>query len=58
LNGHVSGDVLQKSAISLPLVLIGAGGGFFLDRYINATVFRKIVLGLMLVLGISLIVSQ
>ncbi|MFL7839504.1 MAG: sulfite exporter TauE/SafE family protein [Candidatus Promineifilaceae bacterium] len=58
LNGHVSGDVLQMSLIALPLVLIGAGGGFFLDRYINAAVFRKIVLALMLVLGISLIVSQ
>ena len=58
LSGNVSGDVLQRSLIALPFVLIGAAGGFYLDRFIKAAVFRKIVLILMLILGLSLIVSQ
>ena len=58
LSGNVTGEVLQKSLLAVPLVLLGAAGGFFLDRFINAAVFRKIVLGLLLVLGISLVVNN
>jgi uncharacterized membrane protein YfcA len=58
LSGNVSGDILRRSLIAVPLVVIGAAGGFFLDRFIDAVIFRKIVLGLMLVLGISLVVNS
>jgi len=58
LSGNVSDDVLQKSLIAVPLVVIGAAGGFFLDRFIDAALFRKIVLGLMVALGISLVVNS
>jgi uncharacterized membrane protein YfcA len=54
LSGNVTGDVLQKSLIAIPFVLIGALAGFYLDRFINPALFRKIVLGLLLVLGINL----
>ncbi len=54
LSGNMTGDVLQKSLIAIPFVLIGALTGFYLDRFINPAIFRKIVLGLLLVLGINL----
>jgi uncharacterized membrane protein YfcA len=54
LRGNMTGDVWQKSLIAVPFVLIGAVAGFYLDRFINPAVFRKIVLGLLLILGINL----
>ena len=54
LSGNVTGDVLQKSLFTIPFVLMGAIAGFYLDRFINPVVFHKIVLGLLLILGISL----
>ena len=54
LSGNITGDVLQKSVIAVPFVLIGAMAGFYLDRFINPAVFHKIVLGLLLILGINL----
>lgn len=54
LSGSVMMDVLQKSLLAIPFVLMGALAGFYLDRFINAAVFRKIVLGLLLILGINL----
>lgn len=57
LNGNVTAQVGRSSLIAIPFVLVGAGLGFFLDRFINAAVFRKIVLGLLLVLGTNLALS-
>ena len=54
LSGNMTGDVSQKSLIAIPFVLMGALAGFYLDRFINPAVFRKIVLGLLLILGINL----
>jgi uncharacterized membrane protein YfcA len=54
LSNNMTGDILQKSLIALPFVLLGAFAGFYLDRFINPAVFRKIVLGLLLILGINL----
>jgi hypothetical protein len=54
ISGNVTGDVLQKSLIAIPFVLTGSVAGFYLDRFINPAVFRKIVLGLLLILGINL----
>jgi uncharacterized membrane protein YfcA len=54
LSGNVTGDVLQKSLFAIPFVLVGALAGFYLDRFINSAVFRKIVLGLLLILGLNL----
>jgi hypothetical protein len=57
LSGNITGEVLQMSLIALPFVLLGAATGFYLDRFINAAVFRKIVLGLLLILGINLLLT-
>lgn len=57
LSGNMTGDILQKSLIAVPFVLLGAFAGFYLDRFINPALFRKIVLGLLLILGISLAVT-
>ena len=54
LSGNVTGDVLQKSLIAIPFVLMGSLAGFYLDHFINPALFRKIVLGLLLILGINL----
>ena len=57
LNGSMTGDVFRRSLTAIPFVLLGALAGFYLDRYINPSVFRKMVLGLLLVLGINLALS-
>lgn len=54
LSGNMSAQILQQGLLAIPLVLLGALVGFYLDRFINAAVFRKIVLGLLLVLGVNL----
>lgn len=54
LSGNMNLAVLRNSLIAIPFVLLGAAAGFYLDRFINPTLFRKIVLGLLLVLGINL----
>lgn len=54
LNGSLGADVLLRSALAIPFVLLGAFAGFFLDRFINSGIFRKIVLVLLLALGINL----
>ena len=57
INGSLTEEALLYSAISIPFVLLGAFGGFFLDRFINPRIFRKIVLALLLALGINLVLS-
>ena len=54
ISGNVTSDVLQKSMIAIPFVLAGSLAGFYLDRFIYPAVFRKIVLGLLLIMGIIL----
>lgn len=54
LSGNLTGDILQMSLLAIPFVLLGAFAGFYLDHFINPAVFRKIVLGLLLILGINL----
>jgi uncharacterized membrane protein YfcA len=57
LSGNINADVLTNSLIAIPFVLIGSLAGFYLDRFINPAIFRKIVLGLLLILGITLALS-
>lgn len=54
-NGHFSSDVLRFFAFSLPAIALGMLAGFWFDRWINPAVFRKIVLGLLLVMGMRFI---
>ncbi len=41
-------------ALSIPAVALGLLAGFFMDRYIDAEVFRKIILILLVVMGLRL----
>ena len=54
VSGNITLDVLGKSLIAIPFVLIGSVAAFYLDRFINPAFFRKIVLGLIFILGITL----
>jgi len=54
LSGNMSEAVLRNSLFAIPFVLLGAAAGFYLDKFINPALFRKIVLGLLLLLGINL----
>ena len=51
ISGNVTADILQKGLVAIPFVLVGSVAGFYLDRFINPVVFRKIVLGLLLIFG-------
>ena len=57
LSGNMTAEVLRKSLIALPFVLAGAWAGTALDRFIDRTVFRRIVLVLLLVLGVNLMLG-
>lgn len=54
--GHVTEAVLQYYVIAVPVILVGAFTGFFLDRFINEEMFRRIVLVVLLVIGISMLI--
>lgn len=56
LAGHMTPTVLQNYIIALPMILLGAGTGFFLDRYINEKLFRRIILILLLLIGIRMLI--
>jgi hypothetical protein len=56
LAGNLTPAVWRYFLASLPAILIGGGLGMFLSRYVNADVFRKIVLALLVLLGIRLMI--
>ncbi len=53
--GSFSDIVLRNFVVAVPAAALGLAGGIFLDRYLNQTVFRKIVLGTLILLGINLL---
>jgi len=55
-SGHYTGDVMNMFWISLPAVAIASLTGFAFDKYMNRTVFRKIVCVLLLAAGMKLII--
>lgn len=57
LSGNITVPVLQKGLLATLYVLVGAFAGFYLDRFINDMLFRKIVLILLIILGANLILS-
>lgn len=54
--GHYTPEVLQDYVIALPVILVAAGTGFWLDQYIDVGMFRKIVLVLLLLIGIRMLI--
>jgi len=55
LNRDYTAQTLQGYFIVLPALVIGLLAGSSLDRWLNPTVFRKIVLWLLIALGVQLI---
>ncbi len=55
LSQHYTRSVLSHYLLAVPAVLLGIGVGLALDKQINPIAFRKIVLLLLIVLGLTLI---
>lgn len=53
--GNITSEVLQYYALLLPFLLTAMSLGFYLDRYIKPEPFRRGVLVLLILLGVSLI---
>lgn len=56
--GHYNAQVFQNYLYALPMVALGALAGFWLDRFINAALFRKLVLILLLLIGVKMILPS
>jgi len=54
-NGGFTPQVWRYFLISLPVILLGILAGTSLDRFVNQEAFRKVVLGLLVVMGLRLI---
>lgn len=58
LAGHYTEDVMGNFLIALPMILLGAFSGFWLDRFVDETLFKKIVLVLLLLIGIRMLIPS
>ena len=56
--GEIGGDELAAIAVAMPGVAVGAAVGIALRRHLDAVRFRRLVLVLLVVAGISAIVSS
>ncbi len=56
-SGNITQDVGVDLAVAVPFLIAAILIGVRLNRYINPTVFRRIVLALLIVLGLQLIVK-
>ncbi len=54
-NRNLTPDVWRLFLISLPAIAIGIWAGTSLDKFLNPETFRKIVLGLLILMGLRLI---
>jgi uncharacterized membrane protein YfcA len=57
LSHNLTPVVFETYAVALPGVALGLGAGFALDRYINPTLFRRIVYVLLIALGLRLLLG-
>jgi uncharacterized membrane protein YfcA len=55
-SGNLNGEHLHYALISIPSLLIGAGAGLVAYRWIDAGLFRSVVLWLLLVSGAALLI--
>jgi uncharacterized membrane protein YfcA len=55
--GEIGGDELAAIAVALPGVAVGAAVGIALRRHLDAVRFQRLVLVLLVVAGVSAIVS-
>jgi uncharacterized membrane protein YfcA len=54
LQGNITLPVLQNLGLMIPSMLSALALGFYLDKFVKPTVFRKAVLLFLIVLGVSL----
>ena len=52
--GNLTPAVWQTFALALPMILIGLLAGWRLDRRLDPLLFRKLVLGLLIIMGVRL----
>lgn len=57
LTGNVTPDVLSYVSVMIPAMIVGTTAGLSMDRFIEPQAFRRGVLVLLLLIGISLIVG-
>jgi len=57
LSGNLTPTVGKTYLLALPIIVLGVLAGAGLDRYLNPLTFRKIVLGLLVIMGLRLILS-
>lgn len=55
VNGEYTAQVMQLYALALPVLCVGMVAGFYLERYIRAPLFRRMVLVLLVVVGVTLV---
>lgn len=55
LSGNITQQVLAGAALALPAAGLGLAAGLFFDRWISPPLFRRLVLALLVVLGLTLI---
>lgn len=53
-NGEFTPDVMTYFLWGIPAMLAGLAAGFFLERYINAMLFRRLVLTMLVFVGLNL----
>ncbi|NDJ60952.1 MAG: sulfite exporter TauE/SafE family protein [Chloroflexi bacterium] len=58
VRGHYDAQVLQGYLIALPMIVLGALVGMWLDRFVNQQVFRRILLVMLLIIGVQLILAS
>lgn len=58
LSRHYTADVLRHFLQAAPAMALGLFAGIYLDRYINPATFRILVLGLLILVGLNLVISQ
>lgn len=57
LRGNYTGFVLENYLVALPMIALGATTGFYLDRFINAILFKRMVLVLLLIIGVRMLIG-
>lgn len=55
ISGNVTPVVLQAALLAFPSTVVGMVAGWWIERFINPTIFRKLVLFLLVLIGLSLI---
>ena len=57
VSGNITPFVWQNYWLIIPAIFIGLLAGFFAERFLSPSLFRKIVLGLLILFGIRMVLS-